>query len=450
MGNVMKRAQPSTVSVEEAKALAQQAYVFGFPLVYMEVQVDRSTQVTKPTGPLAPLGQWAHFRKLPDASDRTVVGMNLDVLLSMAQLDLGKGPMVLSVPDISDRFWSVMWLDAWNNVPFVIGTRATKGKGGNYAIVGPSWRGTLPPGVTEVRIPTNIAMLGARLRIENPEQTAAINALQDQLRLVPLEAFGSNWQPPAEVPLKPGVDAKTPVPDQILRMRPEKFFNRLNALLPGNPAYPEDAPLLARIAKLGIVSGSEFPWTSFSPEVQSAIAEGIKAGVQQIKTTPTGENVNGWMLTRDMGRFGTKYALRAAWTLVGVGGNLVEDACYPMSRNDGDGKVLDGKNRYRLRFPDKPPVEAFWSLYLYKTDGFLVDNPLNRYMLGSRSKLAYGKDGSLTIAIQREKPAAADTPDTNWLPGPAEGPFMIAMRLYLPKPEVSSGQWKPPAIERVN
>jgi hypothetical protein len=448
MGNAIERAQPSTVSAVETNALAQEAYVFGFPLVYMEVQVDRSTAVTKPSGPIAPLGQWGHFRKLPDASDRTVVGMNLDALISTASLDLGSGPHVLSVPDIADRFWNVMWLDAWNNVPFVIGTRATKGKGGNYAIVGPQWKGTLPPGVTEVRMPTNIAMVAARFRIENPEETAAINALQDQLRLVPLEAFGSNWLPPAEVPLKPGVDAKTSVPEQVLKMTPEKFFGRLNALLPGNPAYPADAPVVARNAKLGVVPGSEFPWASFSPEVQSAITAGMKAGIEQIKTTPTGENINGWMLTRDMGRFGTNYALRAAWTLFGVGGNLVEDACYPMSRTDGDGNLLDGKHRYRLRFPDKPPVEAFWSLYLYKTDGFFVDNPLNRYMLGSRSKLSYSEDGSLTIAIQREKPT--DTPETNWLPGPAEGAFMIAMRLYLPKPEVSSGKWKPPAIERVD
>jgi hypothetical protein len=134
-----RRNQLTQLSAVKAEALAREAYVFGFPLVYIEVQVDRSTAVTKPTGPLTPLGQWGHFRKLPDASDRTVVGMNLDVLLSMTNVDLGNGPQVLSAPDIADRFWSVMWLDAWNNVPFVIGTRPTKGKGGNYAIVGPHW-----------------------------------------------------------------------------------------------------------------------------------------------------------------------------------------------------------------------------------------------------------------------------------------------------------------------
>jgi hypothetical protein len=388
------------IQTTDAKAIAQEAYVFGFPLPYIEVQIDRSTAVTKPTGPLAPLGQFGHFRKLPDASDRTVVGMNLDVLISMANLDLGQGPLILSVPDITDRFWNVMWLDAWNNVPYVIGTRGTKGKGGNFATVGPDWKGKLPGDLTEVRMPTNLMLLGARLRIENPEDTVAVNALQDQLRLTPLEVWGTDWRPPAEVPLKSGVDAKTSVPEQVLAMPPEKFFGRLNALLVDNPPYPEDAPLMARIAKLGIAPGAEFPWDSFSPEVQAAIAEGTRAGIEEIKTTPKGENFNGWMLTRDMGRFGTKYALRAAWTLFGVGGNLVEDACYPMSLTDGDGNKLYGRHRYWLSFHDKLPVEAFWSLYLYKPDGFLVDNPINRYMLGSRSRLDYGEDGSLTIAIR--------------------------------------------------
>lgn len=232
-----------------------------------------------------------------------------------------------------------------------------------------------------------------------------------------------------------------------MHMAPEQFFSRLNELLVDNPAYPADAPVLERVAAIGVGPGLRFPWDDFPAEVQAAIAEGVKAGIEQIRTTPTGEDLNGWMLTRDIGRFGTKYALRAAWTLFGVGGNLVEDACYPMAHNDADGNTLDGRHRYRLRFPGQPPVEAFWSIYLYKIDGFLVENQIDRYMLGSRSDLAYD-DGSLTIAIQPDEPT--DVPTSNWLPGPKEGPFTVAMRLYLPKPEVRDGTWQPPGIERVD
>jgi hypothetical protein len=256
-------------------------------LPYIAVEIERTTAVTRPTGPLAPLGRWGHFRSLPDASDRTVVGMNLDVLLSMAGLDLSQGAWVLSAPDAHDRFWNVMWLDAWNDVPYVIGTRATGGDGGDFAIVGPDWSGSLPEGVVETRCPTSLCLLGARYRIEDPADTAAVNELQEQLRLVPLDAFGSDRQPPAEVPLKPGVDATSPVPEQITRMTPEQFFGRLNALLVDNPPYPADAPLLERIAALGIGPGLTFPWAEFTAETQAAITEGMRAGLQQIKTTPT-------------------------------------------------------------------------------------------------------------------------------------------------------------------
>ena len=429
---------------DEARTLAQDAYVFGFPVVYIEKQIDRSTAVTKPTGPLAPINQWGHFRTLPDASDRTVVGMNLDVLLSIAPLDLSAEPIVLSAPDNYDRFWNIMWLDAWNDAPHVVGTRASGGKGGDFLIAGPRWEGDVPDGLELVRNTTDMCALVSRLRIEDESETAEINALQDKLTLTPLSGWGTDWQPPDEVPLKPGVDGTTSVPEQVLRMTPDQFFGRLNELLVGNPPRPADAPIMERIAALGVAPREPFPWDDFPPEVQAAVAEGVKAAVQQIKTTPIGDDVNGWKMTLDMGRFGTKYPLRAASTLVAVGGNLVEDACYPLALRDSKDQTLDGAHRYRLRFPGPPPVDQFWSIYIYQVNGFLVENPIGRCMLGSRSDLAWGDDGSLTIAIEAEAPE--DVPTSNWLPSPADGPFMVAMRLYEPRPEITDGSWQPPGI----
>ena len=190
-----------------------------------------------------------------------------------------------------------------------------------------------------------------------------MHALQDQYRLVPLKAWGSDWSPPAEVPVKPGVDIKTPVPRQVFAMAPQTFFGRLNALLPANPSYPGDAPVMVRIAKLGIAPGAVFPWESFKPDVQEAITAGVEAGQQTIRKEEAhlGEPVNGWQVTLDVGRYGTRYGYRAAWTFFGVGGNLIEDACYPLATTDGNGEPLDGAHRYRLRFDRDqiPPVNAF-------------------------------------------------------------------------------------------
>ena len=135
--------QPS-ISPDEAKAIAHDAWIFGMPLVYIEIQIDTATHVPKVDGAHAPMNQFVHYRAFPDASNRTVVGFNVDTLYSLANLDLAKEPMVLSVPDMGTRFWVMQIIDAWNNVPHAPGSRTVGRKGGHFAIVGPGWKGTLP------------------------------------------------------------------------------------------------------------------------------------------------------------------------------------------------------------------------------------------------------------------------------------------------------------------
>ena len=446
------RLDPRAVSVEEASALAEEAFVFGLPLVYIAVQIDTATNVASPGRGRAPLGQFAHFRQLPDASDQVVVGLNVDTLYSLANVDLAQGPVVLSVPEMGDRYWLVQLIDAWNNVPAVPGSRTLGGAGGNFAIVGPGWNEALPDGLTELRMPTSLGILAGRTYVSGAEDVTAVHALQDQFRLVPLKAWASDWTPPTEVPVQPGVDAKTPVPRQVLAMTPETFFARLNALLVANPPYTEDAAVMARLAKLGIATGAEFPWASFEPAVQEAIAAGVKAGQQAIhdQEAHLGESVNGWQITLDMGRYGTRYVYRAAWTFFGVGGNLIEDACYPLAKTDGAGRPLDSSHRYRLHFDQAqlPPVNAFWSLTMYDPESYLVPNAIDRFAVGDRSGLTYADDGSLTLHIQAERPDPAQ--EANWLPAPQQGAFKVALRLYSPKPDVAQGSWQPPPIERVD
>ena len=190
----------------QPRTLAREAYLFGLPLVYIDIQVDVLTHVVKPEGSRAPINQFAHYREFPDASNKTVVGFNVDTLYSLAQLDVSSEPIVLSVPDMGERFWIMQVIDGWNNVPHAPGSRTVGGKGGNFALTGPGWQGELPAGVTELPMPTGIAILGGRIYTGGPDDYAAVHALQDQFKLVPLSAWGTDYTPPAEVPLKPGVE----------------------------------------------------------------------------------------------------------------------------------------------------------------------------------------------------------------------------------------------------
>ena len=440
----------------DARAIAQDGYLFGLPLVYIAVQADAQTNVEKPEPGRAPLNQFDHHREFPDARNNKIVGMNLDTLYSLASVDVSAEPIVLVVPPMTgNRWWLMQIIDAWNDVPAAPGSRTHDGKGGTFALVGPNFKGTLPAGLEPIHVDTSLVMLGGRTYVAGKNDYDAVHAIQDQYKLIPLSRWntaGTAYTPPASVPVRPGVDAKTPVPAQVFKMSAEQFFGRLADLLVDNPAREADAPIVARLATLGVKPGATFATAAFDADTRKAIDEGVAAAQQAIRAEESkmGEMVNGWQIARDLGRYGTKYAYRAAWTFFAVGGNLVEDAVYPLTLTDSSGKTLDGANKYTLRFSKEeiPPVDAFWSLTMYDKDSYLVDNPIDRYALGDRSNMKPGNDGSLTIYIQSESPGADK--QANWLPSPKTGTFKLALRLYVPKKPVTDGTWKPPAVQRAN
>ncbi|MFC1834474.1 DUF1254 domain-containing protein [Thermodesulfobacteriota bacterium] len=436
------------ITVAEARDLAKQAWLFGLPLVMFEKQFEYNSYARKPEETRAPVNQFVHYRKFVDASNRSVVGFNVDNLYSFAGLDLSKEPLVLSIPDMGERYWLMQIIDAWNGVPAAPGSRTHGGKARNFLIAGPNWKGVAPNGMEVLRCPTNLAMIAGRTYCAGPADYVQVNRLQDQYTLTPLSAWGTKYVPPTDVPLKKGVDGKTLVNVQVMALKPDQFFGNLNRLMVPNPPYPADGPMLKKLAPLGIKPGAPFPSTSFGPEIKAAIDEGVAMGkaAMEEEAKKLGKIVNNWMLTYDMGRYGTRYAYRAAWTFVGIGGNVIEDAFYPFAIQDADGNQLSGEHAYTLTFKkgEWPPAGAFWSITLYDMDGYLVDNPLNRYAIGDRSKLKPNPDNSLTIYIQSESPGAKK--EANWLPAPKSGPFKLGLRLYAPMKKVVNGSWTPPAI----
>jgi hypothetical protein len=438
----------------EAKAIAKDGYVFGLPLVYIVLQSDVLTNVPKPEGGRAPINQFDQHREFPDAKNNKIVGMNVDTLYSLAQLDLTAEPVVLVVPPMEGKRWWIMQvIDAWNDVPAAPGSRTHGDKGGNFAITGPNFKGELPPGLEQIRCDTSIAALGGRTYTAGPDDYAAVHKIQDGYKLIPLTQWNgadTNYTPPTDVPVRSDVDAKTPIPVQVFQMSAEDYFGRLCELLVNNPARAADAPIMARLARLGIKPGATFKMNAFDNATRQAIEEGMGEGQKEIRDgeSKMGEGINGWQIARDLGHYGTRYLYRAVWTFYAVGGNVVEDALYPTTNVDAEGNRLDGSHRYVLHFTkdEIPPVDAFWSLTLYDKDSYLVDNPLNRYAQGDRSHCKIGDDGSLTIYIQSRSPGVDK--ESNWLPAPKEGPFKLALRLYIPKQPVVDGTWQPPPVRK--
>ncbi len=443
-------AQDNLPTEAEAAALATDAYVYGYSLVTMEYTRRVMTNTSEPKGTHAPMGQFVRMRAYPDATFRDVTAPNADTLYSTAWLDLSKEPYVLSLPEMGDRYFLMPMLDGWTNVFQVPGTRTTGNKAQTYAITGPGWKGTLPAGLKELPSPTNMVwILGRTYCTGTPEDYKACHAVMDKYDLRPLSAHGKAYTPPAGK-VDAATDMKTPVREQVNKLDGAAYFALLAGLMKANPPAVADAPMVAKLARLGVVSGQAFDPTKLGPAVTKAVAQAPKAGVERIMGhfKAAGTLENGWTFTTKAGVYGTAYLQRAFITAIGLGANRPQDAVYPTSEVDAEGRKYSGANRYVLHF-DKgqaPPANAFWSVTMYDANYFFVENPLNRYAVSPRNDLKYNPDGSLDVYIQHESPGAGK--ESNWLPAP-RGEFVLMMRLYYPKetaPSILDGTWKVPPV----
>ena len=301
--------------------LAQDAYIYGYPLVTMEMTRRVITNVAAPEGTKAPMGQIIKLREYPNASFRDVTAPNADTLYTTAFFDVGKEPWVLSIPDMKDRYFLFPMLDGWTNVFQVPGKRTTGTNAQTYAITGPGWKGALPKGVKEYKSPTNIVWLLGRIYCTGtPEDYAAVHALQDQVGLVPLSGYGKPYTPPPGT-VDPSFDMKTAVREQVNRMDATEYFTLLAQLMKANPPTAADAPELAKFAKIGLVAGQDFDASKlgnadFVKRVPEIAFDRI---MLQFKINKDVKDINGWAYTTKTGLYGTDYLMRALVTAIGLG-----------------------------------------------------------------------------------------------------------------------------------
>jgi hypothetical protein len=443
----------------EALETAKDAYIYAYPLMTMEFTRRVSTNVASPEGTRAPMGQFAKLRQYPDASFNTVTAPNADTLYTITFFDVSKEPWVISIPNLKGRYALFPMLDGWTDVFQVPGKRTTGTGAQKFAITGPGWSGTLPTGVTEYKSPTGMVWLLGRIYCTGtPDDYKTVHAIQDAMTVVPLSSFGKPYTP-APGTVDPSIDMKTAVREQVNAMDGASYFKLFAELLKTNPPNADDAPMVAKLAKIGIVPGQDFDATKLDPAVAAGIAkapkpaqdkipawmkEGIVAGDSKLE--------NGWMFTTKTGLYGTNYLQRALITWIGLGANRPQDAIYPTSEGPDIAAKYNGANKYVLHF-DKgqmPPVDGFWSVTMYNAQYFFVANPLNRYNVSQRNKFITNADGSTDIYIQADSPGKAK--EANWLPSPKDD-FVLMMRLYWPKekdPTILNGSWKIPGVKKVS
>ncbi|MBL8007862.1 MAG: DUF1254 domain-containing protein [Ignavibacteria bacterium] len=430
---------------------AEEAFLFAYPLVIMDLTRKKLTNSDTAGMRSAPINQFANMNVYPDYKFKDVVRPNADTYYSSAFLDLTADALVLSLPNTSGRYYLMPMLDAYTNVFSSPGKRTTGTEAGEYLITGPDWKGTVPSGIKEqIKAPTNLVWILGRFQVNGQtDGEKNVVPLQKKLKLTPLSSWGKEYTPP-----KGTIDPSVPKEDPnkiVLNMPIEEFFNYANKLMVSNPPFAADKGALEKFAKIGIAPGAKFELSKFDGPTQEAmktIPNKVYAGFDKQLSKPE-KLINGWnIVVKDIGTYGTAYAVRAFVTYVGLGANLPQDAIYPSNSLDQEGKPYNGSNKYILHFDkDKlPPVKAFWSLTMYDQDGYFIQNPINIYAVGHGAPFKYNTDGSLDIYIQNESPGKES--ENNWLPSP-KGSFNLMLRLYWPEDTVINGNWTPPAVVKV-
>jgi len=434
--------------------IAAEAYIYGYPLVTFDTVRMQQTNMAVADAEHAPMGQMINMRSYPAVDNHCCAAPNSDTLYTLAWLDVTDEAYVFSIPDMGDRYYIMPLLDGYSEVFHVASSRINGGKAQTYAITGPGWSGTLPQGVTEVKSPTGMVWICGRIYCTGTaEDYTAAHDLQDKFSLVPLSAYGKPYTAPKGT-VDPNFDMKTAVRKQVNGLDIETYFTHLAKLMKTNPPTEQDAPILAKMAKIGLVPGQNFDAAKLGfmdKELLRTVPKlaQLEMGLRMKRQKTT----NGWFFfTKGVGDFGTDYLLRGMANLLGPGWNRPEDAVYPISMKDVDGKKYNGdKYNYVVRFEkgELPPADAFWSLTIYDKDFFFAPNSINRFELSQRNSFVTNPDGSIELFIQADSPGKDK--EANWLPAP-KGKFILVLRLYSPKattPSILDGSWTPPPVARV-
>ncbi len=437
-----------TASPSEARAIAKEAYLYGFPVVQMyktlyTQAVDKGGAHIK-----APFNRIENSAQVLTPKDNAVTTPNVDTPYSFVWMDLRKEPLVLTLPKIEDnRYYSVQLIDLYTQNFAYLGTRSTGNNGGHYMIAGPDWKGQQPVDIDRVVYSeSNIAYALYRTQLFDDKDLSKVKQIQSGYKVQALSSYVK--QPaPANVP-----KIQWPKPMATMTEGPQ-LFRYLNFMLAFAAPQDSEKDLLARFARIGIAPGAPFKVNQLTAEQRKALEDGIADGRAEFaafkKAKVDTHQVTGADLYGSRDHLQNNYLYRYAGAELGMFGNSSDEAAHLSYVIDSEGKPANGaRHSYTVHFAKDqlPPADAFWSLTMYdaKTK-LLVPNHKKRYLINSQMlpTLKLDADGGLTLALQHHEPPKAE--QSNWLPAPP-GPFYAVLRIYLPKPEVASGQWKLPAL----
>jgi hypothetical protein len=441
----MRSAHPTRI---DAAAVSEDAFVFAYPLVLMELMRIALTSVDE----CDPLTMRAPPNRLVHSRSRGRGGVIAGTLNSSAWFDLAAAPVVLSVPETHGRYYCMSLIDMWTNGFASVGPRTTGTAAGAYAIgLGTTDPGDLPPDVLPITAPTRYVRLVGETCIERGEPEATARAIERGYTLTPLAGRPSSAADSPVAPRREPLGGSAPA-ERVDRMTARTFFAFALRLLADNPPRIEDRRVMARAQQIGLFAAGAAAWTAAEPSLRERVEHGVERAREAIRARAAAvidEASGRWHIDYGAGEFSTDYVSRASAARVPLGKGLAADALPALTHADAAGQPLDGRHRYVLRFDRDapPPVHGFWSLSTHVRPEEAIATPAWSTTLGDRDGLTVDSDGSLRIHIQRDRPPRQNR--SNWLPTPA-GAFALILRLHWPREELVAGRWTPPAVARAD
>jgi len=415
-----------------AKPMTQDLDPLGYDaLVYALPSYEMSA--TRARALAAGLAQnvFLHSRRLSTAKSRAVTAPNTDTLYSTAWLDLAE-PVEIALPRVGSRYFSLALMDIYSNNFAVLGGVERAGVERVRLYCG-DHAPAPQAGVRLIRSPTPTVWALGRTYTGGGGDMAAAQAAQDTLRIIG--------------PSKPAPAPAAPPP----RSEIAALLQYANLAMTANPPPDRDAPMLKRLAAVGVGPEQVFPPPGLSADQVGQVVAGARRALKDLQHDEV-KPYKGWLYAKpDTGDFGVDYKYRARIALTGLAALTVAEAFYLIGAGDRGDQVYDGRADHSLVFADGrlPPAEGFWSLTLYEAtpDGqrFLFDNPMDRYSIGSNTgPLARAADGAVKILLSAHRPADPALTN-NWLPAPA-GPYRLELRAFRPGADLVSGRYRVPPV----
>ena len=431
----VRAANVELIREQQAEHIGTLGYIWGFPMVDMSTQMFNETHRVAPAQPvLAPVNTF-HRREflVTPSSAEGLRAPNNDTLYLSGWFDLSQGPVIVHAPDTAGRYYTLAVTDFFNEVTH-LGRRTTGTAARDFALVGPGWKGTLPPGVMPVPVRTRQAWILGRLLVDGEADYPAALALLRGFRASPLAGAPAPAQPAAAERMEPRESLA--------------YFAVLNRWLRENAVPADEGALMALFDRAGFGPAVQFDPAALDTGTRRGLEKAIanaRAMLRAAGNVPLPDVRNGWIFPLGLADYGHDYLSRAA---VAAGGyaNRPEESTYAARTVDDAGQPMTGENSYHLHFRPEhiPPAGAFWSLSAYDAlTRNLIENPVRRYSIGDRTPgLRMNPDGSLDIRISREPPVGGES---NWLPVGA-GPFYLVVRIYEPRPAVFDGSYALPPL----